>query len=408
MNKLPVIIVGGGIGGLATASGLAQKGISSIVLEKSTRLGEIGAGIQLSPNAFHSFDFLGVGDAARAMALYVDNLILMDALTGKEITKIPLQGEFRRRFGNPYAVMHRSDLHDVLHNGCIDHELVEIRASSGVECYEQDSNTVTAILESGERVVGRALVGADGLWSSIRKQVVGDGDPRVSGHTTYRSVISDEQMPEELRWKAATLWAGPNCHIVHYPLKTGDAYNLVLTRDNDAPEPVAGVPVSREAVRKEFDHVTPTVQQLIDCGTDWKYWVLCDRAPVLNWVDGKVCLLGDAAHPMLQYFAQGACMAMEDAVCLSAEMERHAGDVEKAFVAYNERRVLRATRLQLQSRALGDYVYHPSGAEAALRNAVMSARTPDDWYDQIEWLYGSNGLESAVSAETRLGFGDQN
>ena len=400
-NELPIIVVGGGIGGLAVAMGLAQKGIHSIVLERSSQLGEIGAGIQLGPNAFHAFDYLGVGDTARRMAVYIDDLILMDALTGQQITRIPLQKAFRRRFRNPYAVVHRSDLHDVFLNACRTHESVEIRASSGVVRYEQDSTSVSAVLESGEQVKGRALIGADGLWSTIRDQVVGDGPPRVSGHTTYRSVIRTEQMPEEIRWNAATLWAGPKCHIVHYPLKGGDAYNLVATYHNDAPEPVAGKSVSHEQVREGFTHISPIAQQVIDRGVDWKLWVLCDRDPVMNWVDNRVCLLGDAAHPMLQYFAQGACMAMEDAVCLAAEMENHRDDVKRAFVAYNERRVLRTSRVQLQSRAIGDHIYHPSGAHAALRNAVMKARTADDWYDQIDWLYGSTGLEGAVSSETR-------
>ncbi|MDE0310141.1 MAG: 3-hydroxybenzoate 6-monooxygenase [Acidiferrobacterales bacterium] len=401
LNESPVIVVGGGIGGLALAMGLAQKAIPCVVLEKTPRLGEIGAGIQLAPNAFHAFDYLGVGDAARDLAVYIDDLLLMDALTGDRITRIPLGEVFRRRFRNPYAVVHRSDLHDVLLSACKDHGLVELRAGSGVERYEQDAQSVTAILESGKQVKGRGLVGADGLWSTIRQQVAGDGDPRVSGHTTYRSVIPAEQMPEEIRWNAATLWAGPKCHIVHYPLKGGDAYNLVATCHNDAPEPIVGKSVGHDEVRQGFEHIAPIARQIVDCATHWKLWVLCDREPIMNWVDDKVCLLGDAAHPMLQYFAQGACMAMEDAVCLAAEMDSHGTEIGNAFAAYNQRRVLRTTRVQLQSRAIGDHIYHPSGAHAALRNAVMSARTPQDWYDQIDWLYGSTGLEGAVSAETR-------
>lgn len=396
-----IVIAGGGIGGLATAIGLAQKGIRSIVLEKAPELGEIGAGIQLGPNAFHAFDYLGVGDAARAMAVYIDNLRLMDALTGEEITRIPLDEAFRTRFRNPYAVVHRGDLHGVFLKACIEHELVELRTSAAVAGYDQDGQTATALLENGERVSGRALIGADGLWSNIRRQLVGDGAPRVSGHTTYRSVIPVEQMPEDLRWNAATLWAGPKCHIVHYPLSGWKVFNLVVTYHNDAPEPVAGMPVGREEVEKGFEHVSPVARQIIERGSDWKLWVLCDRDPVMDWVDGRVALLGDAAHPMLQYFAQGACMAMEDAVCLSHEMGQGGDAVEQVLTAYQDRRRLRTARVQLQSREIGQHVYHPAGAHAALRNAVMSARTPSDWYDQIDWLYGSTGLEGAVSGETR-------
>ncbi len=402
MSNDRIVIAGGGIGGLATAIGLANKGIASIVLEKAPQLGEIGAGIQLGPNAFHAFDYLGVGDAARQMAVYIDNLRLMDALSGEEITRIPLDARFRERFRNPYAVVHRGDLHGVFLRACEAHPLVELRVNSGVTGYRQDGSGAEAVLADGSTVRGRALIGADGLWSAIRQQLVGDGAPRVSGHTTYRSVIPVEEMPEDLRWNAATLWAGPKCHIVHYPLSGWKLFNLVVTYHNDAPEPVAGKPVSHDEVRKGFEHVSPVARQIIEKGKDWKLWVLCDRDPVLEWTDGRVALLGDAAHPMLQYFAQGACMAMEDAVCLSEELAA-GGALEAALGRYRDRRRLRTARVQLQSREIGQHVYHPAGAHAELRNAVMRARTAEEWYDQIDWLYGSTGLEGAVSAETRGG-----
>ena len=318
-----MLIAGGGIGGLAAALGLAQKGIRSILLEKASALGEIGAGIQLGPNAFHAFDYLGVGEAARGMAVYIDQLRLMDALTAEEITHVDLGDAFRARFGNPYAVVHRGDLHGVFLRACQDHELIELRVSSEVVGYDQDGSSVTARLANGERVTGSLLIGADGLWSNVRKQVVADGPPRVSGHTTYRSVIPTEQMPEDLRWNAATLWAGPKCHIVHYPLSGWKVFNLVVTYHNDAPEPVAGKPVSDEEVMQGFAHVHARAQEIIRHGKNWRLWVLCDRDPVERWVDGRVALLGDAAHPMLQYFAQGACQAMEDAVCLSHMLAQH-------------------------------------------------------------------------------------
>ena len=399
MSGLPVLIAGGGIGGLATAIGLAQKGIASLVLEKAPALGEIGAGIQLGPNAFHAFDYLGVGDTARAMAVYIDSLRLMDAMSGSEITRIPLGDDFRAHFGNPYAVIHRGDLHGVFLAACTEHPLVELRTNAEVMDYEQDGRSVTAILADGTRLQGRMLVGADGLWSNVRQKVVGDGAPRVSGHTTYRSVIPTEEMPEDLRWNAATLWAGPKCHIVHYPLKGWKLFNLVVTYHNDAPSPEAGVPVSHDEVRKGFEHVNATAQ-IIDRGQNWKRWVLCDREPVSNWIDGRVVLLGDAAHPMLQYFAQGACMAMEDAVALSAMMERHPDDIDAVLRNYQEARRLRTARVQLQSREIGLHVYHPAGAHAELRNAVMRAKSAEDWFEAVGWLYGSTGLEGAVSRET--------
>src|SRR5712692_9698912 len=191
-----VLIAGGGIGGLAAALGLARKGRSVLVLEKAPALGEIGAGIQLGPNA----------------------LRLMDALTAEEIMHIDLGEPFRARFKNPYAVVHRGDLHGVFVRACRAHDRIELKVDGEVVGYQQDGKQVTVRLTSGETHTGTGLIGADGLWSNVRKQVAADGPPRVAGHTTYRSVIPTERMPQDLRWNAATLWAGPKCHLVHYPL----------------------------------------------------------------------------------------------------------------------------------------------------------------------------------------------
>jgi 3-hydroxybenzoate 6-monooxygenase len=390
-----ILIAGGGVGGLAAALGLARKGCRALVLEKASALGEIGAGIQLGPNAFHAFDYLGVGEAARSIAVYIDALRLMDALTAEEIVHIELGAPFRARFGNPYAVVHRGDLHGVLLRACRAQENIELATNSEVVSYVQDDAHVTVRLASGGTRIGAGLIGADGLWSNVRRQVIGDSAPRVAGHTTYRSVIPTAAMPEDLRWNAATLWAGPRCHLVHYPLSGWKVFNLVITCHNDAREPAAGVPVSFEDVMPGFAHVHENARRIIHTGKDWKYWVLCDRDPVENWIDGRVALLGDAAHPMLQYMAQGACMALEDAVCLSHMVEAYSDDLPRALEAYRARRVLRTTRVQLQSRAMGEHVYHPDGAHAQLRNAIMRAKTQQEWYDILEWLYGGNGLNQS-------------
>jgi len=385
----PFVIAGGGIGGIAAALGLARKGVRSIVLEQASRLGEIGAGIQIAPNAFHCFDQLGIGDQARAGAVFIDRLRLMDALTGEEIMHLPLEEPFRRRFRNPYAVVHRADLHGALLDATRQSGLVELRTSHAVERYEQDGSTVTVFCAGREPIRGTALIGADGLRSPIRAQLVKDGEPRVSGHTTYRSVIPTEEMPEDLRWNAATLWAGPKCHIVHYPLKGWKVFNLVVTYHNDVKEAVAGIPVPVEEVSRGFEHIHPRARKIIEHGSDWKLWVLCDREPVETWIDGRVALLGDAAHPMLQYFAQGAAMAMEDAVCLSHMVEAHPADIEAALAAYQAQRVVRTARVQIDSRLIGEYIYHPGGAKALVRNSIMQSLTPSDYYDRLEWLYGA-------------------
>jgi len=385
------IIAGGGIGGLAAALGLARKGIKSIVLERASRFGEIGAGIQLGPNAFHAFDYLGIGDQARSQAVYVDKLRLMDAVSAKEIMHIPLGDDFRAFFGNPYAVVHRADLHSVLLKACQESELVQLRTAQNVQSYENVSDHVRVNIEGEQDVEGDFLIAADGLWSNIRRLLVGDGDPVVSGHTTYRSVIPFDQMPEDLRWNAATLWAGPKCHIVHYPLTGWKYFNLVVTYHNDAPEPVAGKQVEKEEVRQGFEHIHPKAQQIIEHGNDWKQWVLCDREPVDRWRDGNVVLLGDAAHPMLQYFAQGACMALEDAVCLAHMMDT-IGAASEALAAYEAQRVARTARVQISSRLIGEYIYHPDGAKAKVRDQVLQSWRPEEYYQRLDWIYGKTGL----------------
>ena len=396
MADKPVIIVGAGIGGLSAALALARFGIRSVVLERASEISEIGAGIQLGPNAFHVFDALGIGDSARSISVFVDQLRLMNAISAEEVCSLDLTEQFRVRFGNPYAVVHRAELQASILKECSASGFVELRTDAKVATYKRDGKFVDAVLASSERVRGRALVGADGLSSAIRAQLAGDGKPRVSGHTTYRSVIPVGQMPEGLRWNAMTLWAGPKFHIVHYPLSGWKLFNLVVTYHNHAPEPVAGQPVTHDEVMRGFKHANEAVQQIIRIGNDWKKWVLCDRDPISNWTDGNVTLLGDAAHPTMQYMAQGACMAMEDAVVLAVEIATSPEDPESALLRYQSRRLLRTARVVLQSREVGDHVFHPEGAHAELRNQIMSAKSQDEWYDILDWLYAPKDLLAAT------------
>lgn len=396
MTQNPIVVAGGGLGGLGAALGLAKKGKKVVVLEKAAELGEIGAGIQLGPNAFHSFDYLGVGKGAREQAVYVEKLRFMDAMTGKEVNHVPLDENFRERFGNPYAVVHRADLHKELVKACEDHDLVELRVNSEVVGYDQDGSSVTANLASGDTVTGDLLVGADGLHSAVRAKLVADGAPRISGHSTYRSVIPVEDFPEEIRWNAATLWMGPNCHLVHYPLSGWKVFNIVITKVNNATEVVAGKPLTHAEVFANFDHIHETPQKLIEIGQNWKVWVLCDREPTEKWVDGRAVLLGDAAHPTLQYYAQGACMALEDAVCLSEVIGSYPDNLDEGLQVYTKNRVVRTARIQIGSRQLGDNWFHVDGVHAKLRNEIMGKMTAEDYYYQLGWLYGHRASELAA------------
>ena len=393
---MQIVIVGAGIGGLSAALALAQSGMRSLVLEAAPQLGEIGAGIQLGPNAFHVLDQLGVGEALLSGAVYVDSFRLMDSATGMQINRFSFGAEFRRRFGNPYVVVHRADLHRSLLDACVSSGLIDIRTGVKVESFEQDAGTVRAVTADGQRFEGDALIGADGLHSAVRAQIVRDGLPRVSGHTTYRSVVDVGAMPEEFRWNSMTVWVGPKTHIVHYPLKDAKVFNLVATAHDEADRALAGVPVTDEEVAAKFAHLVPDARRIISCGQGWKKWVLCDRDPVENWNDGRVTLLGDAAHPTLQYLAQGACMAMEDGMCLANALRSFGPDVPEAFEAYRRQRLVRTARIQLGSRLVGDHIFHPSGVHALTRNATLEAMGDQNFMDAFAWLYDADNAHTSV------------
>jgi len=396
-----VVIVGAGIGGLAAALALARSGIRSTVLESSPKLGEIGAGIQLGPNAFHVLDQLGMGEALLKGAVYVDAFRLMDSATGQQINRFSYGEDFRKRFGNPYVVVHRADLHMSLLDACVAIGLVDIKTSVKIKGFEQDDNAVRAVAMDGRTFEGDVLVGADGLHSAIRAQIINDGAPRVSGHTTFRSVIDVDLMPKEFQWNSMTIWVGPRTHVVHYPLKGAKVFNLVATTHDHADEPVAGVPMSDEAVAEKFAHLVPEVQRIIASGRNWKKWVLCDRDPAERWNDRRATLLGDAAHPTLQYFAQGACMAMEDGMCLASVLSKLGSDVVKALDVYRQERLVRTARIQLGSRLIGDHIFHPSGAHALTRNATLSAMDDRAFQESLAWLYDARNIHTFADGENR-------
>jgi 2-polyprenyl-6-methoxyphenol hydroxylase-like FAD-dependent oxidoreductase len=384
-----IIIAGGGIGGLAAAIAVARRGHQVTVLERRDTFSELGAGIQLAPNAFHAMDRLGIGEQVRGRAVFIDELRFMDGVTGERVVSMPLTGAYRERFGNPYAVVHRGDLYQPLLDACRADDRIELLGNTTVTWYEQDDSQVTALTDTGRRFTGHVLIGADGIRSAIRRKVVGDGDPRVSGHTIYRSVIPMAEVPQELRWNTVTLWAGPKWHFVHYPIGGGEFLNLAATRDDGAREAVVGKPVEHEHVLGEFPGLGDFARRLIQLGREWKAWVLCDRDPVDDWTDRRVALVGDAAHPMLQYAAQGACQALEDAVLLGELLDGSPDDVVQRLEKYNAQRRERTARTQLLAREMGSVLYHPAGPAAGERNAMLSAMSADDLYDTVAWLHGA-------------------
>ncbi|MFY7872255.1 MAG: 3-hydroxybenzoate 6-monooxygenase [Limnohabitans sp.] len=389
-SSLPVLIAGGGIGGLAAALALVRQGFHVQVFEQAPEIGEIGAGIQLGPNAFHAFDALGVGDKTRSRAVYTDCMVMHDAIDESLVGRIATGEAFRQRFGNPYAVIHRADIHGALLEGAVETGRVSFFTSTRIERIEQDTqaHTVTAIDQHGKRWTGQALIGADGGKSVVRSQYVND-PPRVTGHVVYRAVVEQADFPDDLKWNAASLWAGPKCHLVHYPLRGGEQYNVVVTFHSRQQEQWGVTDGSKQEVESYFQGICPRARQLIELPRSWKRWATADREPIDTWVFGRATLLGDAAHPTTQYMAQGACMAIEDAVTLGEALRVHHNDWDRALPVYAANRVPRTGRIVLSGREMGR-LYHAAGVERLIRNQLWRGRTQERFYDALEWLYGWN------------------
>jgi salicylate hydroxylase len=388
LSDLPVLVAGGGIGGLAAALALVRQGFKVKVLEQAPQIGEIGAGIQLGPNAFHAFDALGIGEKARSRAVYTDYMVMHDAIDEYQVGKIPTGAAFIQRFGNPYAVIHRVDVHLSLLEGAQETGRVEFLTSTRCERIEQDDSGVTVYDQHGTAHRGQALIGADGVKSVVRQQYVND-PPRVTGHVVYRAVVDKKDFPEDLQWNAASIWVGPNCHLVHYPLRGGEQYNVVVTFHSREQEEWGVRDGSKEEVQSYFQGICPKARQLIDLPKTWKRWATADREPIGQWTYGRATLLGDAAHPTTQYMAQGACMAIEDAVTLGEALRVNGNDFAQAFDLYQRSRVARTARIVLSSREMGR-IYHAKGVERLVRNDLWKGRTPERFYDAMEWLYGWN------------------
>ena len=282
---------------------------------------------------------------------------------------------------------HRADIHGVYLKACQSNNLITLETRRQVVDFEDHGERVTAILKDGERVEGRALIGCDGLWSTIRAKIVDDGAPRVSGHIAYRAVLKRDDVPDDLWRPDIVLWAGPRTHFVHYPLRRGALYNLVAVFHSDRYVEGWNTEGDTALLHAHFKGQRPEVLRLLERIETWRFWVLCDREPVKDWSKGRATLLGDAAHPMLQYLAQGACMATEDAVWLAEKVAAQPDDIPAAFRAYQQQRYLRTARVQIMARVYGEF-YHARGVTAELRNTMLAARTPEEAYEGISWLYG--------------------
>lgn len=385
-----VLVVGGGIGGLTAALALARTGRGVRVLERAPQLAEIGAGLQVGPNASRALDRLGVLDAVASDAFFPNRLVLRDALSGKRLTHLDTGDAFRQRFGYRYFVAHRADVHSAILEACEETGLVELLPDKDVIEVEERPEGAAVGCSDGTTYSSRALIAADGLHSITRRMLLEDGEPVDSGYVAYRGTVPIEvtdgvgglREPD-----AMVIWVGPGLHLVQYPVRSGKLCNQVATIDTRRYSEYGGDLTAQ--LQAAFAQTCPDVRAGLSLMDTSRRWPMLDREPASGWARGAITLLGDAAHPMLQYLAQGACQAIEDSVVLADCVGQH-DDAADAFRAYEGRRSARAARVQTTARKWGE-ILHVDGVAAELRAALLTPRAADD-YEAVDWLYDFDAM----------------
>ena len=382
----PILIVGGGLGGLAVALALGRSGWRVRVLEEAHEFGAIGYGIQLGPNVFPMLERLGVSAAVLRACNLPPALVMLDALDGGEIARVPTGDSFRRRFKHPYVVIHRIDLHNVLLDACRALPNIELEASTCAAGIEDDGERIRVRTQDGRSIAGAAVIGADGLGSCLRAQLRNEGPPRLIGYVAHRTIVPMERVPEGVLRDEVVLWGGPGYHIVHYPLRRGSVFNLVAVFRTSTFAEKGDLQGHRAEVMRTYADAHPAMRALLGLMGLERRWAISDRDPIRHWHKGRAALLGDAAHPTLQSLAQGACMAIEDGVCLAELIDAACGDFEEAFRRYEAARVVRTARVQLDSRVLWEF-YHAAGIARDVRALTVADWSEAHMFDCLAWLY---------------------
>ena len=386
IRRIPLLIIGGGIGGLSTALALARKGYAVHLLEKAHEFGEIGAGIQIAPNGSSMLDQLGVLGEIHTYAVYPQRLILVDALSGDLLTTLDFGEPFQRAYTYPYLVMHRNDLLTILLNACRRSDAITLETHREIVAVEDLGNGARVSCADGSIYECDALIGADGLKSVVRKYVIDDGEPVCAEFVAYRGAITMAEVIETAGLDTIRYWIGPNLHLIQYPLRRGELYNQVAVFKSYNYSPQSDNWGTEDELEAHFARTHESVRKALARVKRDRRWPLFDRLPTDNWTRHHITLLGDSAHPMLQHIAQGACQALEDAVSLADAFANHRGDVHKAFRAYQEVRIPRTARVQRSARLFGDII-HSDGITALLRNALLFQRAADD-FTYTDWFYG--------------------
>ncbi|WP_346909891.1 FAD-dependent monooxygenase [uncultured Roseibium sp.] len=387
---LPVVIAGAGIGGLSAALALGAAGHDVLVVERAGELAEVGAGLQLSPNACRVLDDLGVLDRLMPYAVAPRTIRIGSGRTGREIARIDLGDRIAERHGAPYLVVHRADLQKTLFDRALEQGRIEVRLGSEIiEVGDTPDGIVQCHVQTGNilsQIPAKALIGADGVWSRIRGRVPGHKQPEYTGLTAYRATLPAEHVDEDLLSRTG-LWLGPNAHLVHYPIRAGREFNLVALVPERWTEEGWSATADRATLLGHFGNWAPGVKALLEKPGSWLKWALCGVDANGPWSDGKIALLGDAAHAMLPFAAQGAAMAIEDAAVLAHLFPPSATDIRAVLKAYEAARRKRVKKVQ-ETAAENGRIYHLSGPMALGRDTVMKLMTADRLSARQDWIYG--------------------
>jgi salicylate hydroxylase len=389
MASQQVLIAGAGIGGLASALACAQRGVPVQLIERAAQLSEVGAGIQIGPNVTRILQAWGLGEALAQVAAFPKQLQARDAQTGQLLGTLPLGERAQSRYGAPYATIHRADLQGILHRAA-QTAGVDMRLGQTVHGWRETADGVEVNTADGSSVQADALIGADGVWSAVRQQLLGDAPARFTGHLAYRALVAQADFPAHLRSDQVTVWMGPRLHVVHYPVRSGQWLNFVAIVHGDKP--------IQDQDWDQVGHTQSLMQAMGAVGRDlharlasvpaWRQWALHDRAPLSGaqqMAQGRVALLGDAAHPMRPYLAQGAGMAIEDAQVLAQILCAGGASVPEQLKSYAQARWARNARVQARAIRNGR-IFHAQGAVALGRN--LSMRLMGERVMDVPWLYG--------------------
>ncbi|CAM4301471.1 FAD-dependent monooxygenase [Comamonas aquatilis] len=392
MNK-QVLIAGGGIGGLATAIAAARSDWDVRLFERAAQFSEVGAGIQLGPNVIRCLQAWGLQRPLQQVIASPTALRACSAVSGQELGRLPLGSEIVHRYGAAYATIHRADLHSLLLAALQQQSQVHLNLQQSVLSYTDQEGVITIRTDAGKLIEGDALIGADGVRSAVRAQMLGDGPPRVTGHLAYRAMVHQAQLPKRLRTGEVTAWLGPQLHAIQYPVRRGELQNLVVIVSGPAPDDLdhwdhsANLPDLLQHLKGVCGYLQDLVQHVPEAGGEWRLWPVADRVPLSSaaqMAQGLVALVGDAAHPMRPYLAQGAGMAIEDAAELQRALSMHDLDVSLRLRRYALNRWQRNARVQERSLRNGR-IFHATGPMRWGRD--LSLRALGGRIMDVPWLY---------------------